>query len=123
MSIADPSSIKAIYRVGTDFRKSNWYQQLNNGGYPGIFFMTDPKEHATRRRLFAQNFSQTSLTQFEGQIRSKVSTAVSKIKRDALAGNADILKWFTFMATDVIGELSFGTSFDMLEQEQARNTF
>lgn len=42
--------------------------------------------------------------------------AVEKLKRDALAGNGDMLKWFTFMATDISGELSFGKSFGMLEQ-------
>ncbi len=30
-------------------------------------------------------------------------------------GVADVFKWWTFMATDVIGELSFGESFRMLE--------
>ena len=47
--------------------------------------------------------------------------AVSKINRDAKIDKADILKWFTFMATDVIVELSFGESFHMLEQETVRN--
>ncbi|KAJ9665637.1 hypothetical protein H2201_004329 [Coniosporium apollinis] len=80
--------------------------------------MTDPKQHATRRRLFAQPFSNSSITTFEPAIRRKVDLAVSKIKRDAEESSADILKWFTFMATDVAGELSFGTSFDMLQHEQ-----
>lgn len=30
-------------------------------------------------------------------------------------GAADVFKWWLFMATDVIGELSFGESFRMLE--------
>jgi hypothetical protein len=30
-------------------------------------------------------------------------------------GVADVFKWWLFMATDVIGELSFGESFRMLE--------
>lgn len=30
-------------------------------------------------------------------------------------GVADVFKWWTFMATDIIGELSFGESFRMLE--------
>ena len=61
------------------------------------------------------------MLKFEPVVRKKVDTAVAKIKRDALAGGeADVLKWFTFMATDVIGELSFGRSFDMLEQEEVR---
>ena len=54
----------------------------------------------------------------EPSIRERVKTAISKIKRDALAGNADVMKWFTFMATDISGEASFGTSFEMLQQEQ-----
>lgn len=80
--------------------------------------MIDPKQHSARRRLFAQNFSNTSLAAFEPQIRDKVETTVAKVKRDMRAGKADILKWFTFMATDIIGELSFGESFNMLEQEK-----
>lgn len=34
---------------------------------------------------------------------------------------ADILKWWTLMATDVITQLSFGESFEMLEQGKVRN--
>ncbi len=60
------------------------------------------------------------MVRFEAQIRKKVATAISKINRDLKVGKADILKWFTFMATDVIGELSFGESFDMLGQEAVR---
>ena len=30
-------------------------------------------------------------------------------------GATDIFKWWLFMATDIIGELSFGESFRMLE--------
>lgn len=37
-------------------------------------------------------------------------------------GTADIFKWWTFMATDVIGELSFGESFRMLELGKVYST-
>ncbi|KAJ9604715.1 hypothetical protein H2200_010829 [Cladophialophora chaetospira] len=120
IAVADLASIKQIYRVGTNFLKSPWYQKFNESPHPGIFSMIDAKEHATRRRLFAQSFSKTSLGRFETQIRKKVDTAVSKIDRDMKVDKADILKWFTFMATDVIGELSFGESFNMLEGEMVR---
>lgn len=36
-------------------------------------------------------------------------------------GAADIFKWFLFMATDVIGELTFGESFRMLELGEVRS--
>lgn len=80
--------------------------------------MSDPKQHATRRRLFAQAFSNSTIQTFEPAVREKVDLAVAKIKRDAEQDSADILKWFTFMATDVTGELSFGKSFEMLQHEQ-----
>ncbi|KIW68485.1 hypothetical protein PV04_04427 [Phialophora macrospora] len=117
ISVADLTSVKTIYRAGSTFRKADWYQKFNESPYPGIFSMIDAKAHATRRRLFAQSFSKSSLTKFEPQIRVKVQTAIFKIHRDIQRARADVLKWFTFMATDVIGELSFGESFNMLEQE------
>ena len=120
VAIADLATVKQVYRVGSAFTKSQWYQKFNESPHPGIFSMTNPKEHAVRRRLFAQSFSKSSLTQFEQQVRQKVDVATEKISRDINVGIGDILKWFTFMATDVVGELSFGKSFDMLEQETVR---
>lgn len=45
-------------------------------------------------------------------------------------GATDVFKWWLFMATDIIGELSFGESFRMLEagkvikeQENLQNQF
>lgn len=120
IAITDLSSMKQIHRVGSAFRKSDWYTKFNFNAEPGIFSMVDPEAHAARRRLFAQSFSNSSLARFESHIREKVDAAINKIKRDAHTGRADILKWFTFMATDVIGELSFGASFDMLKSEEVR---
>lgn len=36
-------------------------------------------------------------------------------------GAADVFKWWLFMATDVIGELSFGESFRMLEAGEVKS--
>jgi cytochrome P450 len=80
--------------------------------------MTDPQTHSTRRRLFAQPFANSSILAYEAVVREKVETAIAKVGRDAAAGEADILKWFTFMATDVIGQLSFGRSFETLQHEE-----
>ncbi|KAK4981041.1 hypothetical protein LTR28_007969 [Elasticomyces elasticus] len=118
VSISDLDSFKTIHRVGSGFQKSEWYLRFNESAHPGIFAMTDPKQHAARRRLFAQPFSNSYIQTFEPAVRQKVNLAVAKIKRGAASGSADILKWFTFMATDVSGELSFGRSFDMLQREE-----
>ena len=78
--------------------------------------MTDPKVHAARRKLFSQAFSQNSLAEWEDLLQEKVELAISGMKKQAaIEGSADILQWWTFMATDVIGELGFGESFHALE--------
>ena len=49
-------------------------------------------------------------------MRLKVQMVAAKIKSDAMSGTADILKWWTFMATDVSAHLMFGESFNMIER-------
>ena len=69
-----------------------------------------------RRKLFARGFSKSYLREhWEPVVREKTALAVEKIKRDASNGTADLLKWWTFMATDIVGVLGFGESFGMLE--------
>lgn len=83
--------------------------------------MIDPKEHAERRKLFAPLWTNSALHEhWEDMVIEKAQLAVSKIKRDALAGEACVYQWWTFMTTDVISQLSFGESTDMLKQEGVR---
>lgn len=49
-------------------------------------------------------------------MNSRVCLAISRIAEEMeRRGAADVFKWWLFMATDIIGELSFGDSFRMLE--------
>ena len=118
LSISDPLAVKEIHKVQSGYRKSAWYTALTReGATPGLFADTDIKRHAERRRLLAQPLSSSALKKMENPIRSKVQLAISKIKEDIhVKGTADIFQWWTYLATDMIGELSFGDSFRMLEQ-------
>jgi cytochrome P450 len=81
--------------------------------------MQDPHDHAARRKLFARAFSNSSMKgTWEAEIRHKTTLAVEQIRKAATqpGKGADVLKWWTLMATDVITHLSFGESFGMLEQ-------
>jgi cytochrome P450 len=119
VAVADLEAFSQIHRIGSGFHKSSWYESTSTGvpggNEPGIFSMRDPKAHAQRRRLFARPFSNSALRKnWEDTIRGIVGRAVAKIKADAMNGEADILKWWTLMATDIIAELSFGDSFNMV---------
>ena len=119
--VADVSAFKEIHRIGTHFVKSDFYRVLNptEPGKPpfNLFAQTDPVEHAKRRRLLARGFSQSFLrSNWEDVVQQKVADAVQHIKADAAkSGEVDILKWWMFMACDVVSSLMFGKAFDLLK--------
>ena len=119
LSVADLPATRDIHRVGSPYLKAQWYSKFTAESEPGIFAMRDPKDHARRRKLFGAAFARSGLARWEGALQERTSLAVRGIRRDAeaggLGGKADILKWWTFMATDVIAELGFGESFGALE--------
>jgi hypothetical protein len=115
IDVSDPVVFREIHQVGSGYLKSPWYSALRAGKFNDILRIIPPKQHAQRRRLFAQSFSVTSLrTNWESHIVEKVKLAVENIKREAQIGDADIYKWWTCMTTDVISHLSFGEPLDML---------
>lgn len=125
VAIADPDGVAQIHRIGGGFLKGPWYSGNNNAPELGIFAMANPKDHAQRRRLFAKAFSYASLRQnWEPTVHDKVKLAVSRIKEDMQSqkGEANVHKWWTLMATDVMAHLSFGESFYLLENGE-KNQF
>lgn len=88
-----------------------------------VFSTTDPYFHSARRRLLASPISDTSLHQHEELITGRVKVTICKMAEETQTrGATDIFKWWLFMATDIIGELSFGESFRMLEAGEASST-
>ncbi|KAF4550555.1 Cytochrome P450-like protein 76 [Elsinoe fawcettii] len=113
---ADVDAFKTIHGVQSKFKKDAWYERLTNFPRLSVFSMRDLREHGARRRLFARGFSKSYLREkWEPAVRGRVELAVSRIHDDAIAGRADLMKWWTFMATDIIGVLGYGESFGLLE--------
>ena len=80
--------------------------------------MRESKVHGARRKLLATPFTMTAILDYEPLIREKVELAVQKNKREAKCGRANILMWWTFLATDIVGQLSFGAPLGVLEGEK-----
>ena len=114
VSVSSPQAVRQVHRVSPPFPKTAWYKRFTRVRPNSAFGMTDRYEHAARRRLIAQPLSETGLKTFEDQVKSRVQLAVRRIddeiKRE---GHADVMKWFTFLATDVVGDLSFGEGFNV----------
>jgi cytochrome P450 len=120
VSVADPQSVSAIHKISSGYNKSPWYLDVAPFGRPILFSMSDSKAHATRRKLFARAFSKTYLRQnYESTVHSMAKQVVEKMKSDSeKTGTTDVLKWWTFMATDVSAFLMFGDSFHAIEAGQ-----
>ncbi|KAL1305752.1 hypothetical protein AAFC00_007333 [Neodothiora populina] len=119
VAVSDVAAFKQIHGVTGKYQKDIWYQKLTNFPRLSVFTMRDLKEHGQRRRLFARGFSKTYLREhWEPTVREKAELAVQKIKASSIIGTTDLMKWWTFMATDIVGILGFGESFGMLELGQ-----
>lgn len=118
MYIADPQVAKTIHRIKNEFPKSRWY--LDFVPFTVTVFNTpDIQTHRRFRRLLSQPLSESGLKDFLPQIEHKVNLAIQGMMEEyKVRGATDIYKWWLFMTTDVIGELSFGESFRMLESKK-----
>lgn len=122
VSIADVDGFKQIHAVSAKFNKSKWYEELTIFPRHSVFTMQTKETHAARRKLFARGFSKTYLREhYEVVVAEKAKLAVQGIKTRALKGNADLMQWWTFLATDTVGQLGFGESFGMLEKGEVRD--
>ena len=117
IDICDVDIVKDMSKTGSGFLKSAWYDSLAVGGYKNIFSVRDPKAHSIRRRLLSSPMADSSLQAIEPTIDAKARLAVSQMQKETKErGAMDVFKWWYFMSTDIIGELSFGESFQLLER-------
>ncbi|KAI0885103.1 putative cytochrome P450 [Annulohypoxylon maeteangense] len=118
VSIQDPKAAQQIYSVKNEFRKSTWYQDLLPG-LPNVFSTLDIDYHRRHRRLLASEISDSGLAVHIPTVDSKVRLTVERMSEEMEErGVIDVYRWAMYMATDVIGELSFGSSFRMLETKE-----
>ncbi|KAI2465630.1 putative cytochrome P450 [Annulohypoxylon bovei var. microspora] len=118
VSIQDPKATQQIYQVKNEFLKSSWYQDLLPG-LPNVFSTLDVEYHRRHRRLLASEISESGLVTHRPTVDTKVRLAIERMAEEMEErGATDVYRWALYMATDVIGELSFGSSFRMLETKE-----
>lgn len=112
----DVEAVKIIYSTQEKYEKAAWYRQFNANRVHNMFNTNDVELHRRYRRLLGGPMAESSLKAHVPQIPSCVNKAIDGVRGDmAEHGAADVFKWSFFLATDVIGELTFGQSFQMLD--------
>ncbi|KAJ4251352.1 hypothetical protein NW762_011333 [Fusarium torreyae] len=117
IDISDLQAVQNIYSIKSNYIKTQWYNQLTDLPVRNVFDTTNVEYHRRHRRLLGGNMSETALKNFLPIITPRIDLAIARMREEMHnRGVADVCKWWLFMATDIIGELTFGESFQTLEQ-------
>lgn len=119
--VNDRSAAHQIHVTKGGFKKSNFYS--TGGKVQSMFSARDRAFHSSRRRLLGPCFMEASIKSLYPIIHQMARLCMEKMLEEATANDkVDLLKWATLFAMDVVGQLSFGESFGMIESGQ-KNQF
>lgn len=115
LSIAHPEGVNVIYGQGSKCTKAAWYDLTKP--ITSLQTYREKALHDRRRRVWSSAFSDRGLRGYEQRIEVHRRKLISHIR--SLDGKPiNMTKWFNLYSFDVMGDLAFGRSFDMLETSQ-----
>lgn len=116
LSIAEPQALHAVH-LNPRCLKGPWYQVLA----PDSSVQTDrdASSHGARRKVWDRGFSSKALRNYEPRVSHYTDKLVAHV--DSHVGNKqgrplNASLWFNFYSFDVMGDLSLGESFGMLDR-------
>lgn len=115
LSISHPKAVHAIYGQDSKCTKAPWYDLTA----PMVSLQTLRVKafHDRRRRVWSSAFSDKALRGYELRVQKFRNKLFAQI--DAFSGRPiNVSKWFNLYSFDVMGDLAFGASFNMLEASE-----
>ncbi|KAJ3538809.1 hypothetical protein NM208_g5743 [Fusarium decemcellulare] len=113
LSVADPEAFNLIHSNNSPCGKGPWYNIMHP--VISLHMIRDRKEHAVRRKTWDKGFSSKALRDYEPRVARYTDLLISRIEESS--GKVfDASKWFNFYSFDVMGDLAFGKSFNMLKE-------
>ncbi|OOQ90429.1 putative P450 monooxygenase [Penicillium brasilianum] len=116
-SISDPTAIRTIYGTGSKFSKSDYYTPFGTPlNHKDVFSEIVNEKHAAERRKISNMYAMSSLVSYEPFVDKVNGDFMAVLTNHAQHGRAfDLFTWMQFYAFDVIGEITLGRSFGLLE--------
>ncbi|RBR21164.1 hypothetical protein FVER53590_10685 [Fusarium verticillioides] len=120
LSIATPSSFRPIHAPSSPVIKSPFYGIT----HPWVMLLSErrKKEHALRRKSWDRAFTTKALRDYEHRVLKYTKLLNDRID-EAKGEPFNIALWVNFYTFDIMGDLAFGKSFDMLESGVEHNFF
>ncbi|KAI1113575.1 cytochrome P450 [Nemania sp. NC0429] len=112
LSITHPKAVQAIYGSNSKCGKADWYDIT----YPMVSLQStrDHNLHSQRRRVWSTAFGNRNLQDYDQRINRYRTLLVKKIE-DSGGRPLDVTELFKLYSFDVMGDLAFSRSFEMLE--------
>ncbi|KXH36385.1 hypothetical protein CSIM01_04900 [Colletotrichum simmondsii] len=96
-----------VHKVNSGFVKDpRNYGEFVQDEHPALFSITDPQEHAKRRRILGQLFSRSNIEKLEGLMLHHIDEFVSAVGKRSVS--FDIGPACRALEADIISDFSFG---------------
>ncbi|KAH7166464.1 cytochrome P450 [Dactylonectria macrodidyma] len=112
LSIANVNALHAIHSAQSPCLKGPWYNIFHP--MHSVQSTRDVKEHARRRKIWDRGFGPKALRNYEPRVAQYTDLLLSRIQENA-GKSMDASRWSNYYGFDVMGDLAFGKSFDMLK--------
>jgi tryprostatin B 6-hydroxylase len=115
VSLAHPKAVNMVYGGASKCTKAAWYDLTK----PMVSLQTfrERSFHDERRRVWSAAFGDKSLRGYEYRLQGYRKKLMDHIT--SLDGKpVNVTKWFNLYSFDFMGDLAFGKSFDMLENQE-----
>ncbi|CAH0015559.1 unnamed protein product, partial [Clonostachys rhizophaga] len=116
LSINDPTLFHSIHSKSSTFTKGPWYNLMHP--IVSLHMIRDHEEHSRRRKIWDKGFSSKALREYEPRVAFYTEQL---LKRIVCNGNqtVNVTALFNYYSFDVMGDLAFGRSFNMLRDGAA----
>lgn len=140
LSFSSASALKTIYGYKSNVRKGKFYTAFPANKHAfNVHSAIDKQDHARKRRVMSHAFSDAAIKAMERYILSNVRTGcyvladtitggakitdgqlVTEKKNNSWGTPVNVAEWCNYLTFDIMGDLAFGKSFDMLESPKNR---
>ena len=130
LSINDPMALKAIYGHGANVQKSEFYKCFRAApNAVSTLLATEKTQHARKRRVMGQAFSDNALKGLEQYVLVHVQDLVDRIdqevkrpedEKQGWSKPMDLQKWCNWLVFDIMGDLVSSASSSSRVTKQGR---
>ncbi|GKZ36720.1 hypothetical protein AbraIFM66950_007917 [Aspergillus brasiliensis] len=120
LSFVDPRAWRDIYTSDREFVRPQQYKDQPPGKTAPNLIACSEADHARLRKNLAPGFSEKFAALQEPILQKYIDTLVEKLDAKITSNggdgaDVDLVEWINYLAFDVIGDLTWGSSFGCLE--------